>query len=112
MIVITARKEGFRRCGVAHAARPVAWPDGRWSEEEMAALVAEPMLTVEMVPDEVPTAPEPYEIDFDEPAAPFLAGADAEADPTGPAAADAWEEPAGAGAMPGKKAGRKKAADK
>ena len=76
MIVITSKREGFRRCGVAHAARPVEWPDERWTIDELDALLAEPMLTVEvvedpelpgdhpeapleMVADEVPAAPEP-----------------------------------------------------
>ena len=89
MIVITSKREGFRRCGVAHAARPVEWPDDRWTGDELAALLAEPMLTVElvedpdlagghpeapleMVADEVPAAPEPYEMEFDE-AAPEIA---------------------------------------
>ena len=89
MIVITSKREGFRRCGVAHAARPVEWPDERWTIDELDALLAEPMLTVElvedpepagdhgeapleMVADEVPAAPEPYEMEFDE-AAPEIA---------------------------------------
>ena len=84
MIVITSKREGFRRGGVAHAARPVEWPDERWTIDELDALLAEPMLTVElvedpepagdhgeapleMVADEVPAAPEPYEIEFDDP---------------------------------------------
>lgn len=90
MIVITSKREGFRRCGVAHAARPVEWPDGRWDGDELAALLAEPMLTVElvedpelagdhpevtleMVADEVSAAPEPYEIEFDDPDPPPVA---------------------------------------
>ena len=93
MIVITSKREGFRRCGVAHAAGPTQWPDDRWTEAELAALMAEPMLTVDyveapapgdatppplgLVEDEddpavievdPPAAPEPYEIEFDEPA--------------------------------------------
>ena len=115
MIIITSKREGFRRCGVAHAARPVEWPDERWTGDELAALLAEPMLTVEVVedpapvdPDQVSAAPEPYEIDFGEPAPP-LAGADAEADPTVPAAADAETEPAPVDATPaGKASGRRK----
>ena len=114
MIVITSKREGFRRCGVAHAARPVEWPDERWTGDELAALLAEPMLTVEVVGDPhpdappAPAAPEPYEIDFDEQAAP-LAGADAEADPTAPATADAGGEPVPADVTPaGKASGRRK----
>ena len=106
MIIITSKREGFRRAGIAHAARPVEWPDSRWTGDELATLLAEPMLTVELVDD--PAALEPYEMEFDEPAAP-LAGADAGAE-TAPA--DAGADPAPAGAMPGKKAARKKATDK
>ena len=51
MIVITSKREGFCRCGVAHAARPVEWPDERWTIDELDALLAEPMLTVEVVED-------------------------------------------------------------
>ena len=119
MIIITSKREGFRRCGVAHPARPVEWPDDRWAGDELAALMAEPMLTVELVEDQA--ALEPYEMEFD--AAPLTgadagaetAPADAEADPAGAdagaetAPADAEADPAGAGAMPvAKKTGRKK----
>ena len=76
MIVITSKREGFRRCGVAHAARPVEWPDERWTIDELDALLAEPMLTVEVVedPDLAGGHPEaPLEMVADEvPAAPML----------------------------------------
>lgn len=78
MIIITSKREGFRRCGVAHPARPVEWPDDRWAGDELAALMAEPMLTVEVVEDPHPDAPPaaaapgPYEVEFDE-AAPEIA---------------------------------------
>ena len=93
MIVITSKREGFRRCGVAHAAGPTQWPDDRWTEAELDALMAEPMLTVDWVENQPagdatppplglvededdpavievdpPAAPEPYEIEFDDPA--------------------------------------------
>jgi len=94
MIVITSKREGFRRCGVAHAAGPTQWPDDRWTEAELDVLMAEPMLTVAQEADDPPpgdaippplglvededdpavievdppAAPEPYEIEFDEPA--------------------------------------------
>lgn len=45
-IVITSRREGFRRCGIAHSATPVAWPDERFSAEEIERLCADPMLSV------------------------------------------------------------------
>ena len=93
MIIITSKREGFRRCGVAHAAGPTQWPDDRWTEAELDALMAEPMLTVAQAADDPPpgdatppplglvededdpavievdppAAPEPYEIEFDEP---------------------------------------------
>ena len=94
MIVIRSKRDGFRRCGVAHAAGPTQWPDDRWTEAELDVLMAEPMLTVAQVADDPPpgdaippplglvededdpavievdppAAPEPYEIEFDEPA--------------------------------------------
>lgn len=46
-IRITSKKEGFRRCGVSHPASPVEFPDGRFSEEELKTLKAEPILVVE-----------------------------------------------------------------
>jgi len=53
-IEITAKKDKFRRCGVAHSKEATTWPDGKWSPEEIKALKAEPMLMVR----EVPAAPE------------------------------------------------------
>ena len=38
MIIITSKREGFRRCGVAHAARPVEWPDERWTIDDLVRL--------------------------------------------------------------------------
>ncbi|MHC1700290.1 MAG: HI1506-related protein [Humidesulfovibrio sp.] len=46
-IIITAKKDGFRRCGMAHPAKPVEHPDGTYSEEQLATLRAEPMLVVQ-----------------------------------------------------------------
>ena len=46
MVIITSKQEGFRRCGEAHAVAPTEWPDDRWTQEELAALAAEPMLVV------------------------------------------------------------------
>ena len=45
-ITITAKRDGFRRCGVAHRDVPVTWPDGRFTDEEIAILRAEPSLVV------------------------------------------------------------------
>lgn len=46
MIIITSKKAGFRRCGVAHPAEPTEYPDGTFSPEQLKALHAEPMLMV------------------------------------------------------------------
>ena len=101
MIVITSKREGFRRCGVAHAAGPVAWPDGRWTEAELDALMAEPMLTVAQAADGPPpgdATPPPLGLveDEDDPAV-------IEVDP---AFADAGPEP-GAGPAPKNKRAKK-----
>ena len=50
-IRITSRKEGFRRCGIAHSEKPVVYPDDRFSAEELEMLEAEPMLIVERIPE-------------------------------------------------------------
>ncbi|MHB1183392.1 MAG: HI1506-related protein [Desulfobulbia bacterium] len=52
MIQIVSKKEGFRRCGVAHVKGPVDYPDGHWTEEQLTALKAEPMLVVTFIEDE------------------------------------------------------------
>lgn len=46
MITIKSKREGFRRCGMAHSVAPVSCPDDRFSAEELAILQAEPMLNV------------------------------------------------------------------
>lgn len=45
-ITITAKRDGFRRCGVAHRDVPVTWPDGSFTDEQIAILRAEPSLVV------------------------------------------------------------------
>ena len=52
MICITSKVAGFRRCGIAHPAMPTEYPDKAFSKSSLAELQAEPMLTVEIVPDE------------------------------------------------------------
>lgn len=47
---IRCARPGFRRAGVAHAAGPVDWPAGAFTAEQLAALQAEPMLDVEVLP--------------------------------------------------------------
>ncbi len=54
MIRITAKTDGFRRCGVAHPAAPAEYPNDRFSVKELAQLKAEPQLVVEELPDPEP----------------------------------------------------------
>ena len=49
MIRIKSKRDNFRRCGMAHPKGPVKYPDGKFSQKELAVLKAEPMLTVEMI---------------------------------------------------------------
>jgi hypothetical protein len=51
MIRIRSKREGFRRCGIAHSEAPKDYPDGKFSKDELARLKAEPMLFVEELPD-------------------------------------------------------------
>lgn len=51
-IRITSKKEGFRRCGIAHSEKPAVYPDDRFSAEELEMLEAEPMLIVERIAGE------------------------------------------------------------
>lgn len=47
IIRITARKDGFRRAGMAHSTTPTDHPADSITKEQLAALKAEPMLTVQ-----------------------------------------------------------------
>lgn len=49
MIRITSKVDGFRRCGVAHPKAATEYADDQFTKEELKALQAEPMLTVEVV---------------------------------------------------------------
>jgi len=51
MIRIVSKKEGFRRCGIAHSSNPVDYPEDEFTGKQLAALKAEPMLVVVQVPD-------------------------------------------------------------
>ncbi|MBS3893080.1 HI1506-related protein [Serratia marcescens] len=46
---ITAKAEGFRRCGIEHACKPVTWPDDRFTPQQLKQLRAESMLIVEVI---------------------------------------------------------------
>jgi hypothetical protein len=52
LIRIRSKRHGFRRCGVAHSSDWVTHPDGRFDEDQIARLQAEPMLQVEVVEGE------------------------------------------------------------
>ncbi|MFH1984126.1 MAG: HI1506-related protein [Pseudomonadota bacterium] len=45
-IVISSKREGFRRCGVAHSKAATEHADDAFTEEQLAVLEADPMLTV------------------------------------------------------------------
>ena len=51
MISITSKREGFRRCGVAHTKKPVEYPDNKFSEKEITIMEADPMLVVKYADD-------------------------------------------------------------
>jgi hypothetical protein len=59
MIIITAKKDGFRRAGVSHPARPTEYRADAFTEEQLAELQAEPMLVVEIVADKPSDPPPP-----------------------------------------------------
>ena len=49
MIKITAKRDGFRRCGVAHTKEATLHPDKRFTADQLELLKAEPMLVVEVL---------------------------------------------------------------
>jgi len=63
MIRITSKRDGFRRCGVAHTRAAKDWPDDRFSIEELEALRHEPMLTVTYIEETPPEEDKPPEKD-------------------------------------------------
>ncbi|ENP2198795.1 hypothetical protein ACDA27_002674 [Salmonella enterica] len=46
MIYITAKREGFARCGVRFSETTTSYPDDRFTPEQLADLESEPMLIV------------------------------------------------------------------
>lgn len=56
MIRIVSRKEGFRRCGVAHSVAPTDHPDDRFTAAELERLIEDPMLVVVVLSDSDETA--------------------------------------------------------
>ncbi len=47
-LIITAKKDGFRRCGIAHSKQPTEYPADHFGPEKLKQLQAEPMLTVQL----------------------------------------------------------------
>ena len=45
-VLIIRHKDGFRRCGMAHAAGPTVYDPGRWTEGELARFEADATFTV------------------------------------------------------------------
>ena len=43
-IVITSKRDGFRRCGIAHPSTPTKYADDFFTEEQLKALAKEPQL--------------------------------------------------------------------
>lgn len=43
-IVITSKRDGFRRCGIAHPGKPTYYPDDFFTDEQLEALAKEPQL--------------------------------------------------------------------
>jgi len=62
MIVIKSKKAGFRRCGVAHPAEAVEYPDGRFTPAEIKILKTDPMLVVVVAREKAAAAPKNLEI--------------------------------------------------
>lgn len=50
-IMITSKREGFRRAGIEHSETPTVYPDGRFTEAQLEALKAEQMLVVQDIED-------------------------------------------------------------
>lgn len=64
-IVITAKRDGFRRAGIAHSSKPTRYADDFFSEEQLKAMLKEPQLTLAHVEDEFDQVQE----SFNEPSA-------------------------------------------
>lgn len=46
VIVITAKRNGFRRCGIAHKDKPTTWLPGDFTSEQWRELIKEPQLVI------------------------------------------------------------------
>ncbi|MDI3480795.1 MAG: hypothetical protein PWQ97_450 [Tepidanaerobacteraceae bacterium] len=45
-IIITSKKDGLRRCGIEHPARPTTYEDDFFTAEQLEILKKEPLLIV------------------------------------------------------------------
>ncbi len=59
MIRIVSKKDGFWRCGVRHSDKPTVYADDAFTREQLAQLKAEPMLIVDVLPDDKPKGDKP-----------------------------------------------------
>ncbi|MCX9038768.1 HI1506-related protein [Citrobacter portucalensis] len=50
-VKITAKRDGFRRCGIAHSETTTTWADGHFTEAQLRELESEPNLVVLRVAD-------------------------------------------------------------
>jgi len=51
-IIIEAKRDGFRRCGIAHPGKPTKYADDFFTEEQLKALAKEPQLICAYEEDE------------------------------------------------------------
>ncbi|MDP1125321.1 HI1506-related protein, partial [Klebsiella pneumoniae] len=51
-IIIKAKHNDFRRCGIAHSSQPTKYADDFFTEEQLQALVKEPQLILAYEEDE------------------------------------------------------------
>lgn len=49
LVRVTSKRDGFRRAGIAHSSKPVDYRPAELSPEQLEAILAEPLLTVEVV---------------------------------------------------------------
>ncbi len=61
MIRIVSKRDGFRRCGIAHTVAATEYPDDFFDEGQLQALEAEPMLEISPgAGQHPPLAPDPF----------------------------------------------------
>ncbi|MBP5056346.1 HI1506-related protein [Pseudomonas chlororaphis] len=51
VVTIISKRNGFRRCGVAHSDQPKDWPEDAFTDEQWDALFAEPQLILAVKED-------------------------------------------------------------